>query len=60
MCAHSRGNLCYKKNDRLHEADGRREKKEMGMFNHSQKDLDSGEWSSSNQHLLKDSLQCVR
>lgn len=25
MCAHSRGNLCYEKNDRLHEADGRSE-----------------------------------
>ena len=52
MCAHSRGNLCYEKNDRLHEADGRSD--------HSQKDLDSGEWSSSNQPLLKDSLQRVR
>ena len=60
MCAHSRVNLCYEKNDRLHETDGRSEKLEMGMFKHSQKDLDSGEWSSSNQHLLKDGLQRVR
>ena len=30
-----------KKNDRLHETDGRSEKWEMGMFKHSQKDLDS-------------------